>query len=477
MNVDYTRLVQVVVRELKRSWWVVIGCALLGGVMALALSWFTTPMFRSTSSVYVTSGATDANSISAYQGSLASEQRVESYAKLAQSEIVIQKAIDDSGLDISLPKAVAAVEASPLPGTVMLSISASSPDRYLAAELTNAVALAMTGYVETLEKPTGGGDPLAKLTVVTRAVPSVYPVSPKTQRNVGVGLVGGCVVGLIGAAARHRFDSKVRSSDDLSRLTDQSVLASIPTDSSLCAGGSIDFSTGSSSAAEAYRKLRTNLSFVRVDMPTPVVLVTSPSPGEGKTTTAVNLAFSLAENGNRVVLVDADLRRPSVAVRLGINGDLGLTNFVSGGAALTDLIQTVGDGVLQVLASGPIPPNPAELLDSFKARDLFRALSESYDYVIIDSPPVLPVTDSSIIARWADGVLLVVRSDATNSRDVVAAISQLSNSQSGLLGTVLNGVDPTGGYERYTYYGRVDQNADVAGDVSGVSLSSMQARR
>jgi capsular exopolysaccharide synthesis family protein len=267
----------------------------------------------------------------------------------------------------------------------------------------------------------------------------------------------------------------VRAVEDVEGALDRAVLASVPTDSSLEERGVLDFSVGGSPTAEVYRKLRTNLAFVRVDSPVRRLVVTSASQSEGKTTTAINLAAALAESGNHVVLVDADLRRPAVGSRLGANQSIGFTDYLLGRASIDDLIQESGQQNLAVLTSGPLPPNPAELLGSQRAREAVDLLSERYDYVVIDTAPVLPVTDAVVTARWADGVLLVARSGTTRRRDVSDAMAQLSAARVDVLGAVLNYVPARESAYGYGYYGDpVDLGTDksIAGAERSVSGTS-----
>jgi capsular exopolysaccharide synthesis family protein len=310
----------------------------------------------------------------------------------------------------------------------------------------------MTTYVSRLETPSGSRTPLAKLTVVTPAGIPDAPVSPQTKRNTALALVAGLVLGVALVFGRERYNNKVRSEAEFVQITDAPVLAAVPSDELLKKQGLINFGSGATLAAEAYRKLRTNLSFTSVDNPSRRIVVTSALAAEGKTTTAMNLAAALAETGKRVVLVDADLRRPQVYHRTGGMGDIGLTNYLKGDGSMADLLQPSEVSGLQILASGPQPPNPAELLGSKKAGQGIENLSAMFDYVIIDSPPLLPVTDAAVLAQWADGVVLVARANQSRIPDVAACIEQLEAVQAKLIGVVLTDVPTRGGAYKYGYY-------------------------
>ncbi|WP_255220631.1 polysaccharide biosynthesis tyrosine autokinase [Gordonia rubripertincta] len=331
-------------------------------------------------------------------------------------------------------------------------MEARDTNREHAYVLANAVADSLVAYVASLEEPAAGGVPLAKLTVVTPASIAESPVSPRTYRNVALGFLLGAFLGVLLILARARFDTKVRSTDDL-EILELPALGVIPRDTDLEGRGALDFSVGSSVTAEAYRSLRTNLSFSNVDAPVKVIIVTSPSSGEGKTTTAINLAAALAEAGNRVVIVDADLRRPTLALRLSLNGEVGLTTYLAGSAQLSDLVQETGMSDLDALSSGSLPPTPAELLGSQRAGLCFSELASIYDYVVIDSPPVLPVTDAVVLTQWADGVLLVARAGRTTRPNLTAATENLSKANATPIGVVLNDASSSSGAYSYAYYG------------------------
>lgn len=213
-------------------------------------------------------------------------------------------------------------------------------------------------------------------------------------------------------------------------------------------------SLGSNSpAVEAYRSLRTNIQFASITAETKVVVVTSPGPGEGKSSVAANLASVMALAGSKCFLVDADLRKPVQAGQFGVSGRIGLTDVLMGSLDLEDaLVETEVEG-LTLLPSGPTPPNPAELLGSQVMKDLIQRLRESADFVIIDAPPLLPVTDAALLAPNTDGTILVLKSGETDKQAMVRAKQLLEAVQARILGVVLNGVTPkNGGYYHHYYY-------------------------
>jgi len=219
-----------------------------------------------------------------------------------------------------------------------------------------------------------------------------------------------------------------------------------------------------SSVAEAYRVLRTSVLLSSADKPPKTILVTSGQPGEGKTTTVINTAISLAQLGASVLIVDCDLRKPSVHKPLGVDHVLGLSTYLARRAELDDVIQKLPIPNLSVLASGRIPPNPAELISSSRMKELLVLLSERYDHILIDSPPLLKVTDPVILATLVDGVMLVVHGGKSTREVVRRTRQELASSGAKIFGVVLNNVDPQhGGYEHYYYDTYSDYEQEGAG--------------
>lgn len=251
--------------------------------------------------------------------------------------------------------------------------------------------------------------------------------------------VVGLLLGLGAAFLVDYLDDKVRSDQDLEKLTDRPILAVVPADpppSNL----PVAVSHPEHAAVEEYRGLRTNLQFLGLDRDLSVIQVTSSLPGEGKTTTAVNLATVLARAGNRVALVDADLRRPRVHQVFGLSVNPGLTDLLLGGSP-RDAVQVteirLGDR-LAVYTSGEIPSNPSEMLGGARMRKVLEKMGEHYDYVIVDSAPVLPVTDSIALSGAVDGVIVVAHAGRVTTGNVEDTLERLDRVGAPILGFVLN---------------------------------------
>ena len=275
------------------------------------------------------------------------------------------------------------------------------------------------------------------------ASPPDSPVQPQPARNAAVAIVVGLMLGIGAAALLEHLDDSVKSKADMARagrgLPVLGVIPAVAGWSRHPADALVSVSDTASPVAEAYRSLRTSVLLLGIEEPLRIIQVTSPNAGEGKTTTLVNLAAVLSTGGARVVAVDGDLRRGRLHEMMGVSNEAGLTSVLSGDAPLSEVLQPVpGAGQLSLLASGPRPPNPSELLSSRRTAELLFELRGQFDVVLVDSPPVLPVTDATIVAAWVDATLVVGAAGTTSARDLVAALEVLQQVDAPVAGLVLN---------------------------------------
>lgn len=291
------------------------------------------------------------------------------------------------------------------------------------------------------------------LSLLEPAEPPFAPFSPNLSLNVTLAVVIGIILATAVAFLIEYLDDTLKSKEDISRVLGASTLGEI----GVMRGKGDRLITAvepRSANAEAYRMLRSNISFSSVDKPIETILVTSASPGEGKSITAANLAVTMAQAGYRTVLLDCDLRKPTQHKIFDISNDAGLTNSLLAHANLNSFIRPSRVENLRILTTGPLPPNPAELLGSRSMANLLGVLHSEAEVIIIDSPPVLAVTDSAILARMSDGVLLVVDSGQTKRESAQRAKDALDQAGARLLGVVLNRMPIKGGYYAYNskYY-------------------------
>ncbi|ROP74846.1 polysaccharide biosynthesis tyrosine autokinase [Curtobacterium sp. PhB115] len=424
--------------DVVRRRWLTIAIAVVVGVAtAYGATQLQTPEYQSEAGVFVSvSGSDSISDLS--QGNNFSAARVKSYAALATTPEVLRAAATAAGLHGPAAAIGGTVGVTTDPDTVIISITATATDANRAAAVANAVAAELIDKVATVERRTGSA--IVHLSVIEKAMPAGSPFTPRVPVNIALGLLGGLAIGLAGALLREVLDTRLRSTEVLHRLIDTSVLGEFPIDDSVRDHPLLDATNRYTPRAEAFRQLRTQLTFTNLEGSSQSLVVTSARPGEGKSTTAVNLAMTLAQNGGRVLLVDADLRRPKIGDYLGLESRVGLTTVLARQVALEDAIQTIGDtNPLAVLASGRVPPNPSELLGSQHMAELVRELERRYDYVIVDAPPALPVTDPAILGAICSGVLLVVSMNGHVRRaDVQAAHERMQRIGARVLGVVLN---------------------------------------
>lgn len=424
---------------LRAAWWLPLLGLLLGAGISAGVSYLQTPLYTSQLQLFV-STPTSTSTSEALQGSQLSQQRVTSYARLLAGEELAKRVIDRLNLDLSPSELRNRVTATAAPDTVMLDVTVTDPSAKQAQRIAAAIGQEFPDFVDELEPPNANGEPPVRISVSDAADVPTAPSSPQKTRNIALGGLVGLLIGAALAILRARLDRSVKDQSEVTDLTGVPVIGTVLRDSSLEKTHTID-RAALSRTAEDYRQLRANLQFLNVDDPPRVILVSSAVPSEGKTTLVVNLALALADAGHQVAVVEADLRRPKVTRYLGLVGGVGLTNILAGAAELDDVAQTYRDN-LTVIAAGPNPPNPGEMLASSHMRELIDKLRGQYDYVLIDAPPLLPVADSSGLAVATDGVLLSIRYGSTRKDQLQQAVTTLERVGARPLGIVLNIVPP-----------------------------------
>lgn len=458
-------------RAVRNHW---VGVLVIVFVTLLAAGAYTVTrpkVYGANASGFVGTGAAANGALGQLNDQLA-KSRATSYVDVAKSRATAQAVIDALGLHTSPSALVGSVDVSQPTDTVLVKITARAGSPREAQQLADAWVAALAERVQAIESPNGSpSDGTPRIVPVEAAALPSSPVSPRPERNGALALVLGCLLGLAYAVLRSNLDRRLRSAEDVQKRLNVPVVASIPVAEVLrhevgdLAPIAVNETPGAGAgfaAAEAFRKLRTNLMFMDVDNPPRALVITSPRPADGKSTVAANIAAAIASSGQQVILVDADLRRPTVAESFGVDGSVGLTNVLSGQVTADDVLQTPeGYTSMRVMAAGLTPPNPSELLGSQAMRALVETLGRDA-IVILDAPPMLPVTDAALLSTSADGVLLVIASGRTLDTEVATCLDSLRAVNGRVLGIVLNRVQPRhtpGGYYGYYGYDRADGSA------------------
>ena len=306
--------------KLLRSRWITVFSAILAAVLgAFTLTLLTTPLYEASTRLFV-STATGASASDLYQSSRYSQERVLSYSELITGETLANRTIEKLNLEKSPEELSEQVTARATPNTVLIAVKVRDASPVQARDIANAMSEEFVEMVGELETSTAGAKPDARVVVEQRASIPAKPVIPNTALNLSLGIIIGGLLGVGLAVIRDQLDNTVKTQETLEEITGTGTVGYIPLDKELASTPAISFDSDNSSTAEAFRKLRTNLQFLTVDHPPRVIVVTSSSPAEGKSTTSINIALALAEAERTVVLVDGDLRRPRLAKYLDVLG-------------------------------------------------------------------------------------------------------------------------------------------------------------
>jgi capsular exopolysaccharide synthesis family protein len=436
-------------RAIRKRWWMVAGAITLAAGVAVTTTLLTPPKYAASVTFFISTRGTEVSQ--AFQGGQFAQQRVKSYVDVLTSNRLAQAIVLAGPAGLDSGQVQSEITAQVLPDTVLIQATVTDESRARALQLAQTMSTQFPALIGKLETPPGSRVPTVGVQIIAEPRLADAPVSPQPVRNLGLALALGLIAGVGAAALRESLDTTIRSPEALTKAAGAPMLCAIPFDSKAGKSPLITEGSAQSSRAEAMRQLRTNLQFVNVDRPLRSLVVSSAVPGEGKSTTVCNLGIAFAEAGKRVILVDADLRRPRVAEYLGLEGAVGLTNVLAGQASVREVVQPWGSSGLWVLPSGSIPPNPSELLGSGNMADLLTALSSAFDVILIDTPPLLPVTDAAVMATVADGCLIVSRHGKTTTTQAATAAAALSSVGAKLHGCVLN-MSPARRTSQYAYY-------------------------
>lgn len=474
-EVNLKRLVDTVLRRA----WLVILAAIVGAVVSFGgTCFFVTPLYESTAMFYVNN-----NSISVGEASLsissaditASKSLVDTYIVILNTRETMTDVMDYAEVNRSYSEIMDMIKAEAVNDTEIFQVTVTSPDPAEAEKLANSIAYILPKRISSIVEGTS-----AK--IVDSAVIPSEPSSPNLVVNTLVGFLLGLVVCVGTIILKELFNITIREEDDVTQICKYPLLTSVP-DMAASSKGGYDYrydqdkgkkkpSSGSHgskpvligggmsfAATEAYKLLRTKLQFSFADERScHVIGLSSALSGEGKSLTAVNLAYTLSQLDKRVILIDCDMRRPTLADKLNIARKPGLSSFLSGQADIDGLVQFCGikddEQAFHVIAAGPNPPNPVELLSSARMSKVLKGLRHAYDYVILDLPPIGEVTDALAVVKEVDGMLLVVRQNYCNRVVLSDAVRQFSFVDAKILGVVLNCTNDHGTKYGKSYYKR-----------------------
>ncbi len=428
---------QEYVASLKSHWILLLVLTVIGGGGAYLYSQMLTPEYRSQADVMVipTRGETPAELA---QGASYVQSLVGTYTLLVRSPEVLTPVIDDLGLDVSAQGLAASMDVNAPLNTFVIQIGVTDGDPDQAQRIADAVAQQLANTVPQVSPVDGQDSPGVRITTISPASAPHAPVSPNARRYGLVGAAAGLVIAAAIALFRRRFLSHVDSAEDVAGISELSVIGEVPATSGKQALVHAMRTSPQGRIAESMRQLAASLRFVDLGGTRRVILVTSGSSMEGKSSISLGLALTLAEAGHSVLYLEADLRRPNAAAYTGLETSVGVTDVLIGDAVIADAAQQWGSDNLSILACGAKPPNPGQILASPELGSLISEARHLYDYVIVDSPPVLAVSDALWLSPAVDGTLVVVRAGGTEPSELRRTLELLEHSASPIMGVVLN---------------------------------------
>ncbi len=425
------------IRMLSRTWALIVGLAVIGAAAGGGYAALQRPVYESTAKAFVsTQSGQSLADLSAGAGYL--QVALKGYADIATTSYVLTPVI--RGLKLDTTPALLAEQVSVTAATdsaiLEVTVSDSSPQR--AKQIADAITAQLSQAVVDLTPV--GATASRSVVKLTRVDPALVPTSPagiKPALAILIGALAGIVLAVLIGLLREVLDTRVRGKEDLERVTEAPLLGTTARNARGSDGLLVLRDAESSTQAEDYRTIRTNLRFVQLDAANRSIVVTSSDEREGKSTTAANLALAVAHLGQRVLLIDADLRRPTLATLFGVDGSIGLSDVVIGDATPEQGVQRVDAGRLDLLAAGAVPPNPNELLQSASMDALLADLRTRYDLIVIDSPPLIAVSDATVLAAKAGGAIIVAAAGRSRRGRIRQALESLERADARILGVVL----------------------------------------
>ncbi len=424
---------------LRKRWALLLILTIVGAGVGYGYGTLQTDTFRAQASVVIVPARGDTTS-ELVQGSNYVQGLVATYTVVATSPIVLDRVIASLGLDTTSRDLARIVSVSSPLDTTVLQIAVTGADPRKITLIANAVATELAAAVENLAPQTTSSAPAVRVEPISPASEPNAPIAPNTRLLALMGALIGLLLAAVTAVLRQMLTTRIVSRADVGEVTDIAVLGQIPANTT---GSPLPIAvrdTNSGSLAEAIRAVAASLRFANVDGAAKVVLVTSPEAGDGKSSVALALAMIAAEQDQRVLLIDADLRRGTVAELTGLESAVGLTTVLLGDVTVADATEVWGSSGLRVLTNGATPPNPGQLLASGHLRQLLAEVREEFDLIVVDSPPVLAVSDALWLAPAVEGIIVVARSRRTKREALGRTLAELEATRTRTMGIVLNDV-------------------------------------
>lgn len=447
-------------RLVRYHWAVVLVCAILGVFAGQVVAAVTPREYTASADVFVTVTGGSTTGEVAQSGNFA-QQQARNFGAVATREVVLAPVVEQLELPMTIGELRRLVSASVQLNTSVITISATdrSPDR--AAAIANAVALNLSEVAPSLTPRVDGESPV-RVQVIESATAPANPSSPNVTLLLILGLLSGLIVATIIVVLRGVIDARVRSADQVTEIAAIPVIGSISFDRRAQRQPLALTSDAHSLRAEEYRQLRANMRFLQPGETHKVFVITSSIPGEGKSSTAANMAAALAASGVAVCLVEADLRRPTISNLFDLPESAGFSAVLAGDRTIDEALIPWGEDGLQILPAGDMPPNPSELLESAAAVATFQRIRERFDVTIVDCPPLIAVSDAAVLGRLLGGIILVVGDRVLRVRDLRRAVDRLAAIGAPVDGAVLNMSRTTRASRyRYTYTPRDGRAASV----------------
>ncbi len=413
-----------------RSWWILLISIFLCTVFSYFFSKnYMTPVYKAESKMFVgreKDALANVNLIDLQIG----EQLVTDYSELIKTNRVLEEVIENMSLDIDSEALVEMIEVKSIEKSRFLNVIVRHTDPKFATDFVNEISEVLR---EKAEEIVGAKN----IQIVDYAVVPTVPDSPRPVRNSAIGFIVGLVIAILIVIIRFLIDNKIETREDIEELCDLSLLGEVPKietsrEESLFINSYYDLNV-----AESYRMIRAKLHYLNYENDKGVFLFTSALGGEGKTTTVANVAAAFALTDNKVLLIDCDMRKPQVYDIFGIDGNLGITNYISDDYSLLEITQkTKKIDNLSIICAGPMPPNPAEVIASKKFSKMIEEAKKEYDIIFIDSPPILLASDGLNMVDLIDRVVLITASRQSKKQDFIRvkeAVSQVGYDISGVI--------------------------------------------